>query len=91
VARASSRLDPYLGTFSPTYTVSDPNLKEGPTQAFNVVWANMAVRKEVFDSGHRFCSSIGPRGKSYPMGSETEFVRRMVALGMRVGTHLRLS
>jgi hypothetical protein len=35
----------------------------------------------VFDKGIRFDERIGPRGKSYPMGSETEFNLRLARLG----------
>jgi hypothetical protein len=41
----------------------------------------MAVRAEVFARGYRFDAAIGPRGASYPMGSETEFVRRLLGEG----------
>jgi GT2 family glycosyltransferase len=67
----------------PTFTISDPRLTEGPTDSCNVFGPNMAVRRNVFDAGHLFCASIGPKGKSYPMGSETEFVRRMIRAGFR--------
>src|SRR5262249_9567770 len=67
----------------PTFTISDPSLTEGPTEACNVFGPNMAVRQSVFESGHLFSVSIGPNGKDYPMGSETEFVRRIVRSGFR--------
>lgn len=47
-----------------------------------LVWgANMAVRRAVFVLGHRFDHRIGPNGKDYAMGSETEFTRRLAAAG----------
>jgi glycosyltransferase involved in cell wall biosynthesis len=66
-----------------TFTVSDPELREGPIAYFHVFGPNMAIRREVFDAGYRFSVKIGPCGKSYPMGSETEFVRRLVHAGLR--------
>jgi len=32
----------------------------------------------------RFCTQIGPCGKNYPMGGETELLRRLVARGERI-------
>lgn len=65
----------------PTFTVTPPHLQSGPTTPSSVFGPNMMVRRSVFDAGHRFSVSIGPRGTSYAMGSETEFVRRMVDAG----------
>jgi glycosyltransferase involved in cell wall biosynthesis len=67
----------------PTYTISETWLAEGPVSAFFVFGPNMAVRRGVFDSGVRFNPAIGPRpGRSYPMGSETEFLIRVSAGGV---------
>jgi glycosyltransferase involved in cell wall biosynthesis len=38
---------------------------------------NLAIRKEVFEKGLSFNSHIGPSGKSYIMGSETELLLRL--------------
>ena len=63
-----------------------------------LVWgANMAVRREVFEAGHRFDHRIGPNAGSYAMGSETEFTRRLgqqggqawFCLAARVTHHIR--
>ena len=44
--------------------------------------ANFWVRQEIFDEGRRYDVSIGPRpGSSYRMGSETSFLRQLVADG----------
>jgi glycosyltransferase involved in cell wall biosynthesis len=69
-----------------TYTVSDPNLTEGPIMdGYHVFGPNMAVRTRIFDAGHRFDRSIGPtNSRSYAMGSETEFVLRLMGQGVRV-------
>jgi glycosyltransferase involved in cell wall biosynthesis len=64
----------------PVFSLTPP-LEEGPTGPHNVFGPNMAVRAEVFEAGHRFDPSIGPRGTHYAMGSETEFVRRLVRQG----------
>jgi GT2 family glycosyltransferase len=44
---------------------------------------NMAVRREVFDAGFRFDEALGPNGSDpfYPMGSESEFCRRVAQAG----------
>jgi glycosyltransferase involved in cell wall biosynthesis len=68
---------------SPVYSVTDPTWKEGPIEAINLFGPNMAVRSQIFQSGHRFDTSIGPRGSNYPMGSETEFVLRIARQGYR--------
>lgn len=63
------------------FTLLDPALPEGPTGNFRPFGPNMAVRREVFQSGHRFDPAVGPSGTSYIMGSETEFVRRVTRSG----------
>lgn len=65
------------------FTISDARVAEGPTPAHNVFGPNMAVRADIFAHGYRFDTQIGPRGASYAMGSETEFVRRLMKLGFR--------
>ncbi|ASP47986.1 glycosyltransferase [Cognaticolwellia beringensis] len=46
------------------------------------IWGgNMLVRQCVFKEGVTFNTSIGPNGKSYIMGSETEFLGRLSQLG----------
>jgi len=65
----------------PVFTITPPTLQEGPIDNHFVVGPNMAVRSELFASGLRFDPTIGPRGTSYAMGSETEFVQRLGRLG----------
>jgi len=65
----------------PTFTLTEASLTEGPTGAHNVFGPNMAVRTAIFEGGARFSTSIGPRGRNYAMGSETEFVRRLLRQG----------
>jgi glycosyltransferase involved in cell wall biosynthesis len=63
----------------PIFTITSPLLKEGEIsfEALSVVQGpNMAVRSTVLQST-LFNPSIGPRGASYPMGSETELVLRL--------------
>ena len=64
-----------------TYSVLDPQAPEGPCANLLPMGNNMAVRKSIFDQGIRFDERIGPRGTSYPMGSETEFNLRLKRLG----------
>ncbi len=67
----------------PTFTLTDAALADGATGAHNVFGPNMAVRAAIFSSGGRFATSIGPNGRNYAMGSETEFVRRLLSHGHR--------
>jgi glycosyltransferase involved in cell wall biosynthesis len=74
----------------PIYTLTPSNLHSGPLDgsAMTYVWGpNMAIRRSVFDSGMRFDPRIGPRGDDYPMGSETEFILRLMRRGYR-GWHV---
>jgi glycosyltransferase involved in cell wall biosynthesis len=66
-----------------TFTISNPMLTEGPIGPGHVFGPNMAVRRSIFDLGHRFCVEIGPCGRSYAMGSEAEFALRLVRAGFR--------
>lgn len=68
----------------PVYAATDPAWTEGPIRAGCVWGPNMAVRRRVFEAGHRFDERIGPDGTtSYAMGSETEFTMRLEGLGFR--------
>lgn len=51
----------------------------GPCDYREVYGPNMAVRRSVFVSGHRFSTGIGPDATTvlYPMGSEWDFNRRL--------------
>ena len=66
-----------------TYGLTAASLSDGPVFPGLVWGANMAVRRRVFDAGHRFDQSIGPNAGPYAMGSETEFTRRVHARGYR--------
>jgi glycosyltransferase involved in cell wall biosynthesis len=58
--------------------------QEGPCDALALFGTNMAIRARVFAGGLRFDPDIGPgSAPAYPMGSETELVRRLAALGHR--------
>lgn len=64
-----------------TYAITD--VQDGPVHP-GLIWGpNMAVRRTVFDAGHRFNSAVGPAAGSYAMGSETEFNRRVASAGYR--------
>lgn len=60
-------------------------LPEGPIAADLVFGPNMAVRTSIFKTGFRFNENIGPNGTdpNYPMGSETEFCRRVERSGAK--------
>ena len=65
------------------FSVTDPETPEGPCDPTYVWSPNMAVRRAVFDQGYRYDESIGPRGRQYAMGSETEFNTRVAKDGHR--------
>jgi L-malate glycosyltransferase len=70
------------------FTLTTPSLPDGPLDPTEIYGPNMAVRTTVFASGARFDTSIGPKGSSYPMGSETELVLRLGRQGHKAW-HLR--
>jgi GT2 family glycosyltransferase len=67
------------------FMFSERDLPEGPMDPGDIYGPNMAVRASVFDRGFRFDENLGPNGldPSYPMGSETEFCRRVGSLGAK--------
>lgn len=70
----------------PIFTVTDPALPDGPVAPDDisiVQGPNMAIRADVFASGTRYDTSIGPRGADYAMGSETELLLRLSREGHR--------
>jgi glycosyltransferase involved in cell wall biosynthesis len=72
------------------YVIADWEQGEGPIKAGHIWGPNMAVKREVFDSGITFNINIGPNGKDYVMGSETEFLKRAYARGF-TGVYLPLA
>lgn len=80
VARWEAPPPPWMQwlNLGPIFTVTPPTIKEGELTLVTLVQGpNMAIRASVFESGMRFDTSIGPRGSSYPMGSETEILLRL--------------
>ncbi len=66
----------------PIFTITPAIMKEGELTFVALVQGpNMAIRASVFQSGMRFDTSIGPRGSSYAMGSETEMLLRLSRQG----------
>lgn len=57
------------------------SFSDGPIQPGAIWGPNMAVRRRVFEAGHRFNPHVGPSRGNYIMGSETEFNKRVVAAG----------
>lgn len=68
---------------APAFARHEPHVDEGPIDQ-HPVGPNMAVRAQAL-ADLRFCESIGPCGRDYPMGSETELLFRLTARGARVG------
>ena len=67
----------------PVFAATDPSWKEGPIAPQFVFGTNMALRAEVFQRGYRFNTEIGPRGRNYSMGSETELTLKLAKAGLR--------
>lgn len=67
---------PYCGV---VFAQFDPDPVEGPS-ARTPFGPNMAIRRTRV-GGHQFRHDIGPNGQAYPIGGETEFLRRLVAEG----------
>jgi len=63
------------------YVIADWEQGEGLIEAGRIWGPNMAVKRAVFESGVNFNPAIGPNGKDYVMGSETEFLQRASAAG----------
>jgi glycosyltransferase involved in cell wall biosynthesis len=57
----------------------------GPCDHTAIYGPSMAVRRHVFDAGLRFSEAVGPDASRnfYPMGGETELLRRLDAAGHR--------
>lgn len=66
----------------PAYARFQPDAAEGPIDTLPF-GPNCAVRSSVM-KGCRFAEHMGPRGADYPMGSETELLRRLRRLGEKV-------
>lgn len=67
--------------FKYAYVLADWQIAEGPYTAGQVWGPNMAIRAELFRKGWKFNPNIGPNGKNYIMGSETELTTRLEKSG----------
>ena len=65
------------------FVIADWEQGEGAMDVGHIWGPNMAVRREVFTSGLSFNPNIGPNGKDYVMGSETEFLKRAQEAGFQ--------
>lgn len=75
------RIDFNHTMISPAYVISNREIPEGEIRV-GLIWGpNMAIRKRVFDAGLSFNPDIGPNGKNYVMGSESEFLYRAAEQG----------
>ena len=80
-----------------SFGLTSSNLPDGAVHPGLVWGANMAIRRTVFEAGHRFNETVGPNGGDYAMGSEIELTRKLHALGhlswfcpaARVSHHIR--
>jgi glycosyltransferase involved in cell wall biosynthesis len=66
---------------APVFAITDPRLREGPTDSGVLYGPNIAIRANLFHLGTRFDPSIGPRGADYPMGNESELLQRLKLQG----------
>ena len=81
--KPDSRIDFNHAMISPAYVISNWDIPEGEIRV-GLIWGpNMAVRKRVFDAGFSFNPNIGPNGRNYVMGSESEFLYRTAEAGYR--------
>jgi len=69
------------GFFASAYCIADWEIEEGPYEPSKVWGPNMAIRKNIFEKGWKFNESIGPQGKNYMMGSETDLTKRLQEKG----------
>ena len=67
---------------SATYAALPP-AEEGPAPPRRAFGPNVTLRTKVFADGRRFDETIGPKGRDYPMGAETEFLIRLGEEGAR--------
>jgi len=88
------RIQPLFPAKTPEYLLGDdflfrgmsfseylPKVSEG--EPANIpMGPNMAIRATVFQQ-YSYLESIGPSGKQYPMGSETELIRRLINDGKK--------
>lgn len=65
------------------YGIADWQIPEGAIKAGHIWGGNMAVRRRVFEAGISFDPTIGPLGKNYIMGSETDFLVRAERAGFK--------
>lgn len=70
------------------FAITDPSLAEGPIHLGLLFAGNLAIRAAVFKPGTHFNTSVGPRGKNYAMGGETELLMRLGRQGHK-GWHVR--
>jgi GT2 family glycosyltransferase len=66
------------------FAIHTPGMHEGPGDPNRAFGGNVAIRADVFRAGYRFDPSIGPRPEAYPMGSETDLIRRLANDGLGV-------
>ena len=62
-------------------TPKDREYLSGPIDPIKLHGPNMAIRSSVFSGSVRFNEDIGPNGKNYMMGSETELLYRLKKKG----------
>jgi glycosyltransferase involved in cell wall biosynthesis len=74
---------PRLVNLGATFAITPEGMAAGPVRADSLWGPNMAVRRQVFDAGHRFNEDVGPAAGQYIMGSETEFSGRVEKAGHR--------
>lgn len=67
----------------PAFGLTKPDLIDGDVHPGQIFGGNLAVRTSVFESGHTFDTTVGPRAGSYSMGGETQLLLRLHAAGHR--------
>jgi glycosyltransferase involved in cell wall biosynthesis len=68
----------------PTFSILDDQEEGDHGRKSAVFGPNMAVRSNIFEMGYKYDERVGPKGTNYAMGSETEFLRRLLKDGFKV-------
>jgi glycosyltransferase involved in cell wall biosynthesis len=70
--------------YQPAFVVADWKIEEGQYDPGKVWGPAMIIRREIFDKGYRFNTTIGPKGRNnYIIGDEVEFTKRLAKDGYR--------
>jgi glycosyltransferase involved in cell wall biosynthesis len=75
--------EPWILKWQYTFSITDAAWEEGMLPATRIYGPNMAVRSHIIEAGYRFDTSLGPAGRRYRMGEDTDFLQRISKAGFR--------